>query len=239
MTTISGTAVSNPNSITFSQLTTRIRATLSGQNYGTNRWSIAQVQEWLKQAIRDYSIRFPIPATTTIATTSGTYAYQLPPLFMTMLSVRDHTTSPPTKYRHKVHNAYNFWNEHYLYDVIEGTQATRAQLCLPNATTTTLTIHYHSQHNPNLANNDVVTVDPLHHDLLELYCVWQAWVARRETAVSQLEKQDIDEKEYDRIRSAVYATRLDYFTAASQAAKYQEGQSAVIVWRTDETETIY
>lgn len=239
MTTITGTPVSSPNSITLLDLTTRIRAALSGQNYGTDRWNKTQVQSWIKQAIRDYSIRFPDVATTTITTTPGTYAYPLPALFMAILSVRDHTTTPPTYYHARPHNTPSFWQETAVYALIPGSHATRAQLWLPNTPATTLTIEYHSQHNANLTDADVVTVDPLHHDLLELYCIWQAWIARRETAVTQLEKQDIDEKDYDRIRSAVYATRLDYFTAVSQALRFQEGQSAVIVWQTEEMEQIY
>lgn len=239
MTTITGTAVSSPNSITFLALTTRIRAALSGQNYGTDRWSKTQVQSWIKQAIKDYSIRFPNVATTTITTTAETYAYQLPPLFMAMLSVRDATTNPPLYYHPKPHNSHGFWHSFQTYDVIPGDQVTRAQLWLPNTPTTTLTIQYSSEHTTSLSDNDIVTIPPAHHDLLELYCIWQAWVARRETAVTDLEKQDIDEKEFDRVRSAVYATRLDYFTAVSQVNKSQAGKSAVITWQVDGLEQIY
>lgn len=239
MTTISGTAVSAPDSITFLNLTTRIQATLSGQNYGTDRWSKAQVQSWIKQAIRDYSIRFPTEASTTIATSSGTHEYSLPALFMAMLSVRDHTTDPPTYYTPRSHNTADFWSASEVYAVVEGNQATVAKLWVPNATSTTLTIQYHGEHTWNLDDSDIVTVEPHHHDLLELYAVWQAWVARRETAVTEFAADDIEKEEFDRISGRTYATRLDYFTAVSQALRYQEGRSAIIKWSAEELERIY
>ena len=158
---------------------------------------------------------------------------------MAILSVRDATTNPPTFYKPKQHNIAEFWEDSQVYAVIEGNQVNAPQIWIPNAVATTLTIHYHSQHNPNLSDNDVVTVPPIHHDLLELYAVWQAWLARRETAVSQFAKGDIQKEEFDRITGRTYATRLDYFTAVSQVGKYLSGQSAVIRWRTDELDKVY
>lgn len=238
MTTISGTAVSAPGTITLLDFTTRVRKTLSGNNYGTDRWNKTQVQEWIRQAIIDYSIRFPIQTSTTIATVVGTYAYNLPSNFLITLSVRDATSTPPTYYAQKDHNA-SFWNQSEAYTIIPGHEVTAAQIWIPNATATTLTIEYEGRHDTNLSDSSVISVPEQYHDILELYILWQAGIARRDAAAVELENEDIELKEYDHLKRTAGTARISYFVAISQALKFTAGKSSIVHWSNDQLDSIY
>ncbi len=224
---------------TLLQFTDRVKATISGNNYGTDRWNKTVIQDWIKQAINDYSIRFPTETSTPITAVVGTYSYDLPADFLTVLSVRDATGDTPDYYTQKDHSYPHFWEESEVYAIIEGHEVTAAQIWIPNSIATTLTVEYNGRHDTGLSDGTVVSVPVQHHDILELYVLWKAGIARRDAAAIELENDDIEVKEYDQLKRTAGSARFNYFVAISQAMKYTAGKSAIVRWSNDELDSIY
>jgi hypothetical protein len=175
MTTISGTLLSAPGTTLLSQLADDIQAhhlNDTAETYFTQ----AQVEHWLKDAIRDYSNHFPQQLTNTITTALNDRAYDLPAGFIDPISVQyDQGQDNPEYLTRHPHND-DFWSINGRYDIIPrpSTDSHEIWISTKPAADESLIIEYTAPHDHDLTSSDPITVPAAHHHILALYASWQA-----------------------------------------------------------------
>jgi hypothetical protein len=215
MPTISGTPLSPLSATLLSELRDIVQNRLSDPNGTTFTDSL--VQEWLLDAIRDYSNHFPRTIEATLPIVSGTTRYDL-----------------PANFQHIVRVEYPDGEENNDYTISPRRDETNAdQLWLDQEPTAdgTLRYWYTAAHPTDLGASDPITVPNHHHQILTLYAMWQATALRQSnqeispTSNSSLLMAQLQQNAFRRERA--------YYTALSEAKKANLGQSGQVVWEMD------
>ena len=173
---------------TPSELTDRLEILLNDETNAT--WTVPDLQEFLNNAMRDYSIQFPRTVSTTINCVADQQTYDLPSDCIGLLLVAYPGADDPPTYlerRARTHDA--FWDYEGYYDVqYSGTgegdsPTTRGTLYISQAPAAgeTINIAYSATHNTDLKDIEHITVPDEHEHLLLLFAVWQASLERLAT----------------------------------------------------------
>jgi hypothetical protein len=204
-------------------------------------WTAAQVQEWLRDAIRDYAQFFPRQLETTITTTAGVRRYDLPTALQTILLVEYPTGQDPPDYlalRPRSHSF--FWNRSGYYDYrIVGDPTASPELFLSEVPVAdeTITVTYLAPHPANLDPGDDITVPPGHEPILILFAIMMAWQHR-------LAREQQSPTSNSTLLLSQFATNADrarrnYVQALGRARIAAAGTSAQSTWRMDKFDRIY
>lgn len=161
-----------------------------GDLSGSPTFSDLQVNQWINDALSDYSLHFPRPAATDLSTTAGEHAYDLPADFQAMARVEyPQGDDPPTLLAPRGEDQAGFWESDGYYSVRAGDAVTPAQVVISASPgeAETLRLGYLADHAWLDDETDVTTVPDRH---LELIVLFVRWAALQELASSEAADPD-------------------------------------------------
>ena len=239
MTTISGTILTGP-SLTLATLADQIQASYLNDTAEAT-YTQTQVEQWLKDAIRDYSLHFPRQLSHTISTTADQRTYSLPALFTDMLSVEYPAGQDNPEYlTRRAYTHESFWGNNH-YDIVpreDDSDQTELWIGPEPAASESITIEYHAYHNYDIDSADPVTVPQVHHHILIIYVMWQS-----------IKLLQTNEQQNPTSSSSLMMSLLaqnaqqeynNYIKAMKDAVKERPSKPGVLKWNNSvETEQIY
>jgi hypothetical protein len=161
---------------TLQQLIDKVEADLADS--GNSTWSAADITQWVRDGIADYSIHFPRTKNSEISSAAGGQEYDLPADFIAILTVEyPQGQAPPRYLQRKDYAQPGFWDAAGYFDIIHTTDAGNvSSLVLSDvpAGGETIEIYYRAQHDHALATSATVTVPEHHQHLVRAYARWQA-----------------------------------------------------------------
>jgi hypothetical protein len=222
---------------TLGEIADRAQNVLADAAAGT--WSQATVQEWIIDAIKEYTGSFPRRLEDTITTTAGTSYYDLPADFQDMLLVEFPTgDDPPTHLQRMTRRNSAFWLNTGYYDVAHTRDAlVDAQLWLSGTVVAdTITFTYLGAHDTGLASDDSITI-PIEHE--HLLILWVVWRAHQEREADELQNPDTTIRMLHQMKLATQAAEAAYYTAMREAKEERSSGGFTAPWRMDRHDRIY
>jgi len=228
---------------TITQLVDRIQLILNDTAAAV--WAQTDVEEWVIDGIREYSIHFPRTRTTTFELEAAVQSFDLPEDFIAALQVEYPTGETPPQYLQRLARAHpQFWLSDNYYDV-EPANANPASASVFYMSASPvagqeLELTYSAYHIP--VSNTVppsiapITVATYHEHIIEQYAVWQAHVERLATEV---QSPDTTIRLIQQYKLAVQATEASYRTSLRQAMAAQSAGGWTGPWRVDANDRIY
>jgi hypothetical protein len=147
-------------------------------------WEAADIEQWARDAIADYSLHFPRTVTQTIAAADDDRTYDLAAGFIEVLTVEYPTGQDPPEYlARRPHSNPRFWLEDGYFDIVErddDTDTNELWISEKPSTGESIDVLYHAIHvmdQTNLTTADNLTVRERHHHILRKYVLWQALMA--------------------------------------------------------------
>jgi hypothetical protein len=212
-------------------------------NDATNAtWGAETLQQWILDAIRDYSQYFPRlqTATTTISTASPGHSFDLPTDFLSVLLVEFPTGEDPPEYltrRSRTHP--QFYDYEGYYDVEASHDATGTgtlYLSEEPSNGESFVLTYHATHATDLDDTDTITVREDHEEILILFVVWTAFKERAAT-----EQQDPDTTIHllQQIVKAAEQAEAEYRRALRRAESHRADGGWAGSWTADVYDPIY
>jgi hypothetical protein len=140
------------------------------------------VEQWARDAIRDYSMHFPLRKIQTLATSLNDNTYDLAADFIDVVSVEYPTGEDPRKYlkRRPVSHP-DFWSADGFYDIVPNEDATNTNelwISTDPAAAEGIDVYYDAQHSAAIALGTAITVPDRHVHILRQYVIWQAILQR-------------------------------------------------------------
>ena len=137
-----------------------------------------EIEQWTRDAIADYSHHFNKTVTDTISTSLNDRTYDLPALFMDMITVEYPTGEDPPEYlKRRSHQHESFWIEDGYYDVVkrdDDSDVDEIWISEKPAAAETITVTFTASHDNSIGTGTAVTVPVRHHHVLRNYVFWQA-----------------------------------------------------------------
>lgn len=141
-------------------------------------WTEAQLAEWLRDAIRDYSLHFPRLRTHVASTSTGVTVYALPADFLAAYAVQYPNAADPPTYlqpRPFTHED-TFWTVPGYYAILPRRDDTDTdEIWLSESPSNAgMSVIYYAQHDATIGTGGTLTVPDRHHHILIAYAVWRA-----------------------------------------------------------------
>ena len=162
--------------VTFEELNALVRRRL-GDTTAPYKWSDTQINQWINDAIADYTNVFPRTSASSIATQPDVQQYSLPSDFLSALRVEYPAGSHQYLKRRSCTHPH-FWDEAGYYDILRRGSADETDTITISTRmdgTNTIALTYHAAHLSLEADSDETTVPEHHLELLVLFCRWKAW----------------------------------------------------------------
>ena len=161
---------------TLATLINLVEADLSDSGNAT--WAAADIQQWIVDAIADYSGHFRRELSQDLTTLLNDRMYDLPATCLDIVSVEyPQGSDPPTYLQHRSHNHANFWIDSGHYDyIISGSDTAEDEIWIsekPSADET-IRVRYLAHHDLPTENTDNLTVPDEHQYVLRNYVLWRA-----------------------------------------------------------------
>lgn len=229
--------------VSITGLANHAQAALSDELAAT--WPLANLEQWVREGIADYSIHFPRIITSTISATANTRQYDLSPYFRGMITVEFPTSQDPPEYlKRRPYTHPDFWTEDGYYDVLDKHDETAVpQLLISEkpAGTETITITFSADHPSNTSDAgsaDATTVPNRHHDMIIMYVMWRAAVER----ISSEEQSPTDSTGMllEQMSRDAETRRRMYVNSMARALKSQKGTPSITTkWNIPDYGRIY
>lgn len=200
------------------QLQTIIRETLTD----TSQWPDATLQQWINDAILDYSHYFPYVVEKTYTFTSDSRSFtvsNLSPTPVRILRVEYPDGEEPPRYLAPLPmTSPSFWDNAY-YEV-RGSPPNQIFMGEEAATDDVVAVRYHAIHTLPTGDASVLTMPDLHVEALRLFAIWKA-----AEEIYLAEEIDPDTREFlvsqmglNVIRSErLYRNKIEEFRSTSQS----------------------
>jgi hypothetical protein len=201
-------------------------------------WSDLQINQWINDAIAEYSVHFPRQLNTTITTAASSRVYDLPAGFQSIVSVEYPTGEDPPEYLQRMKYQHpDFWQHDGYYDFIKRDASDSSQLLISEKPSLgeTITIEYMGDHGFPAEDSDVITVPDRNLELLVLFVRWASILelASQEAKNPDPTTLNINTLELNQFRAErAYKSKLEEI-------KIREGESGSVTWRMDENDQIY
>lgn len=209
---------------------------------GNSTWAAADVEQWCRDAIADYSLHFPRNLQDDITTVLNDRQYDLPADFRTPLSVEYPQGEDPPQYlqpRSQYHPS--FWNEDgffAIYTHLDDTDPDEILISTKPPADETIRVIYQSVHDNTILTSGAVTVPDEHHHILRNYVLWRA-------ALQLKAAEEAAPTSNSSLLMSQYAINVDrarraYVDALAKAV-YAQSQGGPVSWsgQTEETTRIY
>jgi hypothetical protein len=145
---------------------------------GNATWAAADIQQWIVDAISDYSQHFRRELSEDLTTLLNDRMYDLPDVCLDIVSVEyPQGEDPPTYLQPRSHNHTDFWIEEGYYDyIINGNDTDVDELWISEkpAASETIRVRYLAHHDLPDQTSDNLTVPDEHQYILRNYVLWRA-----------------------------------------------------------------
>lgn len=162
--------------VTREELRTLVRRRL-GDLRAPYKWSDIQINQWINDAVADYSIPFPRTNSSTLATQAGVQKYSLPADFLAVLRV-EYPAGSHTYLRRRDCIRPDFWGREGWYDILhKGAADVQDEIILSADVdgSAAIGLVYYAAHPYPASDADDITIPEHHLELLVLFCRWKAW----------------------------------------------------------------
>jgi hypothetical protein len=210
-----------------------------GDTASPYHWSDLQINQWINDAIAEYSIHFPRQLKTTLTCSAAVTAYDLPAGFLAPTSVEYPVGEDPPRYLYRLAiTEPNFWAQLDCYDILlpeDQSDLPQILLSAEPAAGEQITIHYLAEH-PSLDDDADITTVPDRR--LELIVLFVRWAAYQELASSESADPDPTNLAMGTLELNAYRARREYRKLLADW-KAAGSKSARAVWRMDKHDRIY
>ena len=223
---------------TWAKLIDQCENAVNDENNST--WTVKQIIKWINDAVRDYSVHFPLVEQQTIALSTGTQFYDLRDEFMGILHVEYPTGSDPKDFLTRLPRTHaDFWSEQGYYDLVDRRESGDPSSVIISSDVATGESANALQHLHHVLIEDAndksgtVTVPVQHQALLVKYVQWQAT-----THLAFAEQQSPTSNSSLLMAQLAQNARrmeLSYSTALQQAIYAADGESRPLNWMTKES----
>jgi hypothetical protein len=203
------------------------------------KWSDLQINQWIVDAIADYSVHFPRTITLKIDCTAGTHVYDLPADCHAVLSVEYPKGEDPPEYLTPSNRfAPGFYSSDLLYDIQYSDDAgSPGQLWLSADPLAGEEFNLTYQGDHAYLDDDAgeCTVHDRHLELIMLYVRWAAF---QELAATESSDPDPTSTAMSTLELNAYRAQRLYLQSL-QKAQQAESKSARIEWTMDKWDRSY
>lgn len=224
---------------TLSDLAARVLQAVDDATETT--WTAAEIKDWIRDGIRDYSQYFPRRLQAAIPTTAGEHVYDLPETATELLLVEYPVGEDPPVYLHYRSRSHpQFWNRDGYYDYrLSNAAGSAPEICLSAAPPAgqTIAVNYLAPHDIPAQDAGVLTVPGVHEPLIILYAIMSAWQHR-------LGKEQQAPTSNSSLLLTQFAANADrarrnYVQALQRARIAAAGRSVATPWKMDKYDRIY
>ncbi len=203
-------------------------------------WSAALIEEWLSEAIRDYSIHFPRYATITItaAFAADDHTFTLPSDFLDAVQVEYPAGNDPKDFLTRLSEMHpDFYSSDEFYDIRPWDQDTQPLLVIADTITSdSVTIRYTARHDDTVTGAEDLTI-PYHHEhILILFVLWKAHQHR---IAKELQGPDTTIQLMNQFKAAAWEAREAYYQSIRETEKRQLSSGYTGPWEADGHDRIY
>jgi hypothetical protein len=206
-------------------------------------FSDEQLNQWINDAIADYSLHFPWKKVESIDCSAGVHEYALPADFHGVLSVEYPAGDDPPTYLARLDyrdpqfglgdGCYDLTT--ILIDPISGAAGPAIYLSADAETGETICVQYLGEHNYLDAENATTTIPDRHFELLVLFCRWAAY---QELAMAEAANPDPTGLALGSLE--LNAGRAERQYRKEMAVYLQnDGESGQVVWKMDGWDKVY
>ena len=195
------------------------------------QWSEADIEQWCRDAIADYSQHFKETANTTIAAATGDHEYDLPARLADVVSVEYPDGQDPKEFlerRNYLHP--DFWGNEGYYDVVkrdDDTDPAELWVSTDVVTGNDIIVEYTADYDHTIALTASLTIPDAHHHLLRNYVIWRALVQLK--AIEEANPTSSSSLLMSQYAINVDRARRAYVDAIAKAV-FAASKSAVISW---------
>jgi hypothetical protein len=209
---------------------------------GNATFAAADIQQWCRDAIADYSQHYPRKLNTTINCADNDREYDLPADLVGVISVEYPDGEDPPEYlRRRNYTHPDFWSDVGYYDVVHREDATdTAELWISEKPSTgeDIIVFYTAPHDNTIVVGGTLTVPSDHEPILRKYVLWQATLQLAKTE----EASPTSNSSLLMSQLAINSDRArrSYIDALAKAI-YTDSKSSPVSWAnaTSESERIY
>lgn len=231
---------------TLAALADRIQNALADASAGT--WTQDTIEEWILEAVREYSIHFPRLQIADLTTSAGIHEYDLPADYSAMLTVEYPLGEDPPHYLiRRDHRDPAFWQSDDYYDVPQipgeiapvGEDVAPAQIYISAtpADGETIRVTYHAHHRLDLDSTDLLSVPREHEHILVLFVIWKAYNERLST---EAQSPDTTMGLLQSMRLLTQRAHEQYLAALNRAiANVRNVGGWTTPWKMDKHDRIY
>ena len=220
------------------ELNTLIRRRLNDQ-LAPQMFTDEQINQWINDAIEEYSRYFPRVKTAALATTANDRQYDLPADYRGIVSVEYPTgDDPPTYLERRDYRHPDFWIEDGFYDVVHRSDAGNADeiwISQKPAAAQTITIEYLGDHDLVDDDTDVISIFDLHLEVIVLHARWSALQA---LASGEAANPDPNNVLLDRYEANVSRAERSYYRKIEELRRV-EAESGMNAWPMDKWDRVY
>ena len=229
---------------TLNELANRCNRALADQSEAT--WDDSTLEQWIVEAIRDYSLHFRMLASSTYDCVASQHNYELPADCLEVELVEYPKSQDPPKYL-KPYSRKNadFWGAEGYYDVdysgtadVSGTY-TRGTLWISEdpVATEDIELLYWAQHNTAVTSDSELSVPPEHEHLLVCFVVWKAAV---HLLMNEIQSPDTSRAMVDAYRRTANNMH-DAYEATLRTAKTAADRAGTTAtpWKSDDYDRVY
>ncbi len=220
------------------ELNTLIRRRLNDQ-VAPQMFTDEQINQWINDAIEEYSRYFSRVKTTTQLTTANDRQYDLPADYRGVVSVEYPTgDDPPTYLERRDYRHPDFWMEDGFYDVVHRSDAGNADeiwISQKPAAGQTITIEYLGDHDLVDDDTDAISIVDLHLEVIVLHARWSALQA---LASGEAANPDPNNVMLDRYEANVSRAERSYYRKIDELRKV-EAESGMNAWPMDKWDRVY
>jgi hypothetical protein len=226
---------------TLQNLIDKVEADLADSANAT--WAAADIEQWLRDAIADYSQHLPRQLTGDISTTAAGKKYDLNAGFIEPVSVEYPEGEEPAEYlQRRPYTHINFWSQDGYYDIVpraDDAAVNEIYISTSPADSETIRVIYQATHDNTIAAGGTVTVPARHHHILRAYARWKATL--QQAATEEAGPTSNSSLLMSQFAANARRWEREYLNALAKAIQAEQGKSQVVSWaeRTEEGMRIY
>lgn len=198
-----------------------------------------QINQWINDAIEEYSRYFPRVKTVALATSANDMQYDLPADYRGIVSVEYPTGDDPPNYlERRDYRHSDFWQQDGFYDVLHRSDAGNADeiwISQKPAAGQTITVEYLGDHDLVDDDTDTITIGDLHLEVIVLHARWSSLQA---LASGEAANPDPNNVMLDRFEANVSRAERSYYRKIEELRKV-EAESGMNAWPMDKWDRVY
>jgi hypothetical protein len=199
---------------------------------GNAMWAAADIEQWCRDAIGDYSEHFLLTETESIINcAAGDRRYDLDSLFVQMLTVEYPAGEDPPRFMQRRPNEHPaFWREDGYYDVVDhhdGSDAAELLISSRPSTGESISVCYQRRYDHTIARSAAIEVPATHEHILVDYVLWRG--ALQLKAIEEASPTSNSSLLMSQLAINVDRARRAYVDALAKAL-FATSRSAVVSW---------